>query len=199
MLLKTSRICPMFIETEATPNPATLKFLPGRAVMSKGTRDFSNPEDAEASPLAQALFDLGDVTGVFFGRDFVSVTAGPGVAWNDLRTDVLSVLLDHFSADIPLFLADIQAATAPTLEPMEDDPADADIVAQINELIETRVRPAVARDGGDIVYHGFRGGTVYLRMQGACSGCPSSAATLKNGIENLLKHYVPEVSEVRAV
>lgn len=195
----------MLIETETTPNPATLKFLPGRTVMTAGTRDFASPEDAEASPLAQALFDLGDVTGVFFGRDFISVTAAPGVAWSDLRTDVLSILLDHFSADMPLFRAGSAAGISVPAEGDSfsaegfDDPEDADIIAQIRELIETRVRPAVANDGGDIVYRGFQRGTVFLRMQGACAGCPSSSATLKNGIEQLLKHYVPEVTEVRAV
>jgi len=195
----------MFIETEPTPNPATLKFLPGRIVMQAGTRDFANAEEAEASPLAEALFDLGDVTGVFFGRDFISVTAGPGVDWNHLRTDVVSILLDHFSADMPLFRSGSAAGIAvpsddePDAVEGFDDPEDAEIVAQIRELIETRVRPAVANDGGDIVYRGFQRGTVYLRMQGACAGCPSSSATLKNGIEQLLKHYVPEVTEVRAV
>lgn len=194
----------MFIETEQTPNPATLKFLPGRTVMTAGTRDFASLEEAEASPLAQALFDLGDVTGVFFGRDFVSVTAAPGVAWSDLRTDVISILLDHFSADMPLFHAasaqDIRVPAEDAGGPLPgDDPEDADIIVQIRELIDTRVRPAVANDGGDIIYRGFDKGTVYLQMQGACSGCPSSTMTLKNGIEQLLKHYVPEVSEVRAV
>jgi len=194
----------MFIETEQTPNPATLKFLPGRAVMTSGTRDFANADEAEASPLAEALFDLGDVTGVFFGRDFVSVTAAPGVAWSDLRTDVVSILLDHFSADMPLFRSgsahDIHVPADDADAPLPgDDPADADVIAQIRELIETRVRPAVANDGGDIIYRGFERGTVFLRMQGACAGCPSSTATLKNGIEQLLKHYVPEVTEVRAV
>lgn len=195
----------MFIETEPTPNPATLKFLPGRTVMAAGTRDFSNADEGDASPLAQALFGLGDVTGVFFGRDFVSVTAAPGVNWSDLRTDVVSILLDHFSADMPLFhggsaLGISVPADGATEEAMPgDDPEDADIITQIRELIDTRVRPAVANDGGDIVYRGFQQGTVFLRMQGACAGCPSSTATLKNGIEQLLKHYVPEVTEVRAV
>jgi len=188
----------MLIETETTPNPATLKFLPGQAVMTSGTRDFADPEEAEASPLAQALFDLGDVEGVFFGRDFVSVTAAPGVDWVDLKPQVLGVLLDHFASDAPLFRQGTAAEIAVPAEDFADDPADADIVAQIRELIETRVRPAVARDGGDIVYRGFQRGTVYLAMHGACSGCPSSTATLKQGIETLLKHYVPEVTEVRA-
>lgn len=189
----------MLIETEATPNPATLKFLPGRTVMENGTRDFATPEEAAASPLATALFDLGDVTGVFFGRDFVSVTAAPGVEWHGLKPDVLAILLDHFTAQMPLFNAPSADFSVPTEEEIADDPADADIVAQIRELIDTRVRPAVANDGGDIIYRGFDKGKVYLRMQGACSGCPSSTATLKNGIEQLLKYYVPEVTEVRAV
>jgi Fe-S cluster biogenesis protein NfuA len=190
----------MLIETETTPNPATLKFLPGRVVMESGTRDFADADEAEASPLAEALFTLGDVTGVFFGHDFISVTAGPGTNWGDLKPDILSILLDHFSADMPLFkpaAAGFSVPAADTEYPL-DDPADQEIVDQIKELIETRVRPAVANDGGDIVYRGFQRGVVYLQMQGACAGCPSSSATLKNGIEQLLKHYVPEVSEVRA-
>jgi len=191
----------MLIETEATPNPATLKFLPGRTVMDAGTRDFATPEEAEASPLAETLFGLGDVTGVFFGRDFVSVTVAPGVDWVHVKPDVLAVLLDHFSANMPLFRQGSAAGIAvPSADAaFTDNPEDADIVAQIRELIETRVRPAVANDGGDIVYRGFDQGKVYLQMQGACSGCPSSSATLKQGIEQLLKYYVPEVTEVRAV
>ncbi len=191
----------MYIETEATPNPATLKFLPGRQVMVAGTREFTSPEDAEASPLAQTLFDLGDVTGVFFGQGFVSVTAAPGAEWSDLKPQVVSILLDHFVSEAPLFAGgDASGFSVPLEEDTDygDDPADADIVEQIKDLIETRVRPAVANDGGDIVYRGFRDGVVYLAMQGACSGCPSSSATLKQGIESLLKHYVPEVTEVRA-
>ncbi|WP_126171918.1 NifU family protein [Altericroceibacterium xinjiangense] len=189
----------MFIETETTPNPATLKFLPGQEVMAAGTREFTSPEDAEASPLAEALFDTGGVTGVFFGRDFVSVTAAPGVDWSMLKPQVVAVLLDHFVSQAPLFTASAGGiAVPPEDEEMGDDPADAEIVDQIKDLIETRVRPAVAGDGGDIRYRGFRDGVVYLTMQGACSGCPSSSATLKHGIEGLLKHYVPEVTEVRA-
>ncbi len=191
---------PMLIETETTPNPATLKFLPGRPVIEAGPpRDFADADEAEASPLAAALFSLGDVTGVFYGRDFIAVTAGEGVDWRDLKPQVLGVLLDHFSSHAPLF----KAGTAHDIV-IEDEaefaenPGDADIVAQIKDLIETRVRPAVANDGGDIVYRGFDRGTVYLAMHGACSGCPSSTATLKQGIEQLLKHYVPEVTEVRA-
>lgn len=190
----------MLIETETTPNPATLKFLPGRIVMDAGTRDFATPEEAEASPLADMLFALGDVTGVFFGRDFVSVTAAPGVDWAGLKPDVLAILLDHFAANMPLFRQGSAAFSVPAEEEITtDDPADAEIVAQIRELIDTRVRPAVANDGGDIVYRGFDKGKVFLRMHGACAGCPSSTATLKNGIEQLLKYYVPEVTEVRAV
>ncbi|UAK26427.1 NifU family protein [Sphingomonas nostoxanthinifaciens] len=190
----------MLIETEATPNPATLMFMPGQLVMAAGgTRDFADADEAAASPLAQALFDLGDVEGVFFGRDFVSVTAGEGVDWRDLKPQVLSVLLDHFSSQAPLFTPGSAGGIHIDDDAgFSDDPADADIVDQIKELIETRVRPAVARDGGDIVYRGFEKGTVYLAMHGACSGCPSSTATLKQGIEQLLKHYVPEVTEVRA-
>lgn len=190
----------MFIETETTPNPATLKFLPGREVMSAGTRDFRDAEDAAASPLAAALFSLGDVTGVFFGRDFVSVTAGEGVDWSALKPQVVAILLDHFVSQAPLFHPlPGNGITVPAEDADHgDDPADADIVAQIKELLETRIRPAVANDGGDIAYRGFREGVVYLSMQGACSGCPSSTATLKQGIEGLLRHYVPEVKEVRA-
>lgn len=195
------QIAIMLIETETTPNPATLKFLPGRAVMDTGTRDFATADEAEASPLAEALFGLGDVTGVFFGRDFVSVTAGPGVNWRELKPDVISLLLDHFTAGMPLFRpANAAGFSVPADDAvMTDNPDDADIVEQIKDLIETRVRPAVANDGGDIVYRGFENGTVFLKMQGACSGCPSSTATLKNGIEQLLRHYVPEVTEVRAI
>ncbi len=189
----------MLIETETTPNPATLKFLPGRIVMESGTRDFASPEEAEASPLADMLFSLGDVEGVFFGRDFVSVTAAPGVSWPSLKPDVLNVLLDHFTANMPLFHPAKAGFSVPVEEEFTDDPADADIVDQIKDLIETRVRPAVAGDGGDIIYRGFDKGKVYLKLQGACSGCPSSTATLKQGIESLLKHYVPEVTEVLAV
>jgi Fe-S cluster biogenesis protein NfuA len=190
----------MLIQTETTPNPSTLKFLPGETVMTGGTRDFATPEDAEASPLADAIFSTGDVEGVFFGRDFISVTAAPGVEWRDLKPQVLNVLLDHFSSGAPLFKPGSAAgiSIAPDDE-VEDNPEDGEIVAQIRELIDTRVRPAVAQDGGDIVYRGFRNGTVFLALQGACSGCPSSAMTLKNGIESLLKHYVPEVETVEAV
>lgn len=192
----------MFIETETTPNPQSLKFLPGRPVMTSGTREFASPEASEVSPLAQAIFDTGEVTNVFFGSDFVSVTAAPGVNWGTLKPQVVSILLDHFVSEAPLFAAGTagEISVPPEEEEMavEDDPANADIVEQINELLETRVRPAVAGDGGDIRYRGFKDGIVYLSMQGACAGCPSSTATLKHGIEGLLKHYIPEVAEVRA-
>ena len=168
--------------------------------MPSGTRDFPNEEAAAASPLASALFDLGDVSGVFFGRDFVSVTAGEGVDWNQLKPQVVALLLDHFITGMPLFAGPDASGIAvpPADDDLPDDPADAEVIDQIKELIEVRVRPAVANDGGDIIYRGFRDGVVFLTMQGACAGCPSSTATLKNGIESLLKHYVPEVLEVRA-
>lgn len=189
----------MFIETETTPNPSTLKFMPGQQVMPSGTREFTSPEEAEASPLASALFDTGEVSGVFFGGDFISVTAAPGAEWSALKPQVVAVLLDHFVSQAPLFTGgDAGMIAVPPEEDIGEDAADAEVVAQIKELIETRVRPAVAGDGGDILYRGFRDGVVYLAMQGACSGCPSSTATLKHGIEGLLKHYVPEVTEVRA-
>jgi Fe-S cluster biogenesis protein NfuA len=192
----------MLIEIEKTPNPATRKFLPGRTVMEAGGRDFPNPESAEASPLADALFSTGMVDGVYFGRDFVSVSAAPTVEWDRLEPEVLSVLLDHFMLDAPLFRQgtaagiEVAADDAPNVE---EDPADADIIDQIKELLETRVRPAVAQDGGDIVYRGYRDGKLYLGMQGACAGCPSSMVTLKRGVESLIKHYVPEVETIEAV
>jgi Fe-S cluster biogenesis protein NfuA len=190
----------MLIHTEQTPNPATRKFLPGQPVMEAGSRDFPDAETAEASQLASALFATGSVEGVFFGRDFISVTAAPGASWNELEPEVVGMLLDHFVSGAPLFnsasAAGIQIAAAPDFE---EDPADADIIAQIRDLIETRVRPAVAQDGGDIIYRGYKDGRLYLAMQGACHGCPSSAITLKRGIENLIRHYVPEVETVEAV
>lgn len=196
----------MLIETELTPNPATRKFLPGRVVMEAGSRDFASPEAAEASPLAEALFTLGDVTGVHFGRDFVAVSAAPGADWLALQNDVAAILLDHFVADMPLFRPGSAGAISVPADDTEDealaypvDPADVDVVEQIKELIDSRIRPAVANDGGDIRFRGFDKGNVYLNMQGACAGCPSSTATLKHGIESLLKHYVPEVTAVYAV
>jgi len=190
----------MLIRTEQTPNPATRKFLAGQTVMAAGTRDFADAEAARASPLARALFDSSLVEGVFFGSDFISVTAAPGVSWTDLEPLVLETLLDHFVSGAPLFTpgsaAGIHIADDAGLD---DDPADAEIIDQIKDLIETRVRPAVAQDGGDIVYKGYRDGHLYLSMHGACSGCPSSEVTLKRGIESLIRHYVPEVETVEAV
>ena len=192
----------MLIEIEKTPNPATRKFLPGRTVMQTGGRDFPNADAAEASPLAEAIFATGMVDGVYFGRDFVSVSAAPTVEWDKLEPDVLSILLDHFMLDAPLFkqgsAAGIDVAPDAPLN-VEEDPADADIIDQIKELLDTRVRPAVAQDGGDIVYKGYRNGTLFLGMQGACSGCPSSTVTLKRGVESLIKHYVPEVETIEAI
>ncbi|MHA7818019.1 MAG: NifU family protein [Erythrobacter sp.] len=191
----------MFIETETTPNPASLKFLPGRSVMPAGTREFASPEAAEASPLAQAIFDTGEVVNVFFGSDFVTVTAAPGADWSALKSQVVTILLDHFVSEAPLFANTGNGISVPpeVAEMMvEDREEDAEIIASIHELLEERVRPAVAGDGGDIAYRGFAEGVVYLTLQGACAGCPSSTATLKHGIESLLKHYIPEVTEVRA-
>ena len=168
--------------------------------MGQGTREFASPESAEASPLAQAIFDTGEATNVFYGGDFVTVTAAPGVNWSDLKPQVLSILLDHFVSEAPLFAPGTAGGiSVPGDDEMmvEESADDADIITQINELLETRVRPAVASDGGDIQYRGYKDGVVYLQMQGACAGCPSSSATLKHGIEGLLKHYVPEVVEVR--
>lgn len=190
----------MLIHTEHTPNPSTRKFLPGQAVMESGSRDFPDADSAEASPLAHALFATGMVEGVFFGSDFISVTAAPTVEWSSLEPEVLGILLDHFVTGAPLFRPGSAGAIHVLDEAdFDEDPADANIIAQIRDLIETRVRPAVAQDGGDIVYRGYRNGHLYLAMQGACSGCPSSAVTLKNGIESLIRHYVPEVESVEAV
>ena len=189
----------MLIRTEQTPNPATRKFLPGQAVMDSGTRDFPDAESAEPSPLASALFSSGMVEGVFYGRDFISVTAAPGISWGDLEPLVLETLLDYFVSGVPLFTGTASGIRIDDAPAIEEDPADADIIDQIKELIETRVRPAVAQDGGDIVYRGYKDGRLYLGMQGACSGCPSSSVTLKRGIENLIRHYVPEVESVEAV
>ena len=183
----------MFIETEGTPNPATLKFLPGRAVMGAGTADFAVPDLAARSPLAMALFELVGVARVFLGGDFVTVTKNDLVDWQALRPQVLGVLMEHFVAG--------RAVVEGTGDDVQEDvaPEDAEIVEQIKELLDTRVRPAVASDGGDIVFRGYRDGVVRLHMQGACSGCPSSSATLKHGIENMLRHYVPEVVSVEQV
>ncbi len=187
----------MFIETEATPNPATLKFLPGRPVMSSGTLDIRAPEGAARSPLARALFEIDGVGGVFFGADFISVTK-TGLEWGILKPAILGVIMEHFMSGAPL-LADGAAADPHTEQDEFFAPEDADTVETIKELIETRVRPAVAGDGGDIKFRGYRDGIVYLAMKGSCSGCPSSTATLKHGIQNLLRHYVPSVTEVEQI
>jgi Fe-S cluster biogenesis protein NfuA len=193
-------IAVMLIRTEQTPNPTTRKFLPGQTVMEAGTRDFPDEESAQASPLASALFESGMIEGVFFGHDFISVTAAPGVSWTDLEPLVLESLLDHFVTGAPLFAPGTAAGIHIDADAgFEDDPADAEIIDQIKDLIETRVRPAVAQDGGDIVYRGYKDGRLYLAMQGACSGCPSSAITLKRGIESLVRHYVPEVLSVEEI
>jgi Fe-S cluster biogenesis protein NfuA len=183
----------MFIQTEATPNPATLKFLPGRTVLADGTVDLPNRDAAAQSPLAERLFDIAGVSGVFFGSDFITVTKTDG-EWQQLKPAILGAIMEHFMSGASL-LHD-QSAGVPAAEEFFAD-GDAETVAAIKELIETRVRPAVANDGGDITFRGFKDGVVYLNMQGSCSGCPSSTATLRHGIQNLLRHYVPEVVEVR--
>ena len=183
----------MFIQTEETPNPATLKFLPGQSVMENGTANFPTREDAAASPLAGRLYEIAGVNGVFFGADFITVTKTDDQAWHVLKPSVLGLIMEHFTSGAPLF-TDACAVSAHAVSDEDDE-----LVAQIKELLDTRVRPAVAQDGGDILFHGFEGGVVYLHMQGSCSGCPSSTATLKAGIENMLRHYVPEVIEVRPV
>jgi Fe-S cluster biogenesis protein NfuA len=183
----------MFIQTEATPNPATLKFLPGRPVLEGSTLDLRDANEAAQSPLAERLFGIAGVSGVFFGSDFITVTKGQG-EWQQLKPMILGAIMEHFMSGAPL-LNDSSAATGDTEEFF--DAADADTVATIKELIETRVRPAVANDGGDITFKGFKDGVVYLNMKGACSGCPSSTATLRHGIQNLLRHFIPDVTEVR--
>lgn len=180
----------MFIQTEQTPNPSTLKFLPGRVVMDKGTMDFATVDTAQTSPLAKRLFAVEGVERVFFGSDFVTVTKTGDKDWQVLKPSILGGIMEHYTSGEPVVAGETLAAESAA----EDD----EIVAQIKDLLETRVRPAVAQDGGDIVFKDFRDGVVYLHMQGSCSGCPSSTATLKMGIENLLKHYVPEVVEVQA-
>jgi len=184
----------LFIQTEQTPNPATLKFLPGRPVMEVGTAYFPEPEEAERSPLAQRLFEVKGVTEVFFGSDFITVAKEEDREWYLMKPAILGVIMEHFTAGRAVILADEPAVSA-----APENQEDSEVVSQIKELLDTRVRPAVAQDGGDIVYHGFDEGVVYLRMQGACAGCPASSATLKMGIENMLRHYIPEVVEVRAV
>lgn len=186
----------MFIQTEPTPNPATLKFLPGREVAGARLTEFKSATEAQASPLATALFEVGGVSQVFFGDDFVSVTKSDGDEWQHLKPSILGVIMEHFVSGAPVF-ADAENPAAGEAEFFEA--SDAETVDQIKELIETRVRPAVAGDGGDIKFRGFKDGIVYLAMKGACSGCPSSTATLKHGIQNLLKHFVPEVQSVEQI
>jgi Fe-S cluster biogenesis protein NfuA len=184
----------MFIQTEATPNPATLKFLPGRAVLETGTLDLRSRDEATRSPLAERLFAVDGVRGVFFGSDFIAVTKDDASEWQHLKPMILGGIMEHFMSGAPL----LNGARAESDEADEFfDAADADTVATIKELIETRVRPAVASDGGDITFKGFKDGVVYLNMKGACSGCPSSTATLRHGIQNLLRHFLPDVTEVR--
>ena len=180
----------MFIQTESTPNPHTLKFLPGRPVLETGTAEFCSYEEGMASPLARALFNMTGVVSVFYGRDFISVSKAADQDWHLLKTGIMAAIMDHYMSGMPLVDRNTAAAA---------DEDDDEITLQIKELLDTRVRPAVAQDGGDITFVKFDGGVVYLRMQGACAGCPSSAMTLKNGVENMLKHYVPEVLAVEAV
>ena len=184
----------MFIQTEATPNPATLKFLPGQTVLEAGTADFPSATAAEKSPLAARIFAVEGVTGVFFGTDFVTVTKAEAMAWDHLKPPVLGAIMEHYQSGAPVMEGEAAASGH-----ADHDGEDAEVVGQIKELLDTRVRPAVAQDGGDITFHGFDRGVVYLHMQGACAGCPSSTLTLKMGIENLLRHYIPEVVEVRPV
>jgi len=184
----------MFIQTEATPNPATLKFLPGRTVLAEGTLDIRDRDDAAKSPLAERLLDIPNVSGVFFGYDFITITKADG-EWQQLKPAILGAIMEHFLSGAPL----VAEGAAETAADEFFDPDDAETVATIKDLIETRVRPAVAGDGGDITFRGFKDGIVYLNMKGACSGCPSSTATLKHGIQNLLRHFVPDVVEVRPV
>jgi Fe-S cluster biogenesis protein NfuA len=185
----------MFIQTEATPNPATLKFLPGRAVLENGTLDLRDPADAAKSPLAERLFGIRGVNGVFFGSDFITVSKSEG-EWPQLKPAILGAIMEHFMSGAPLLK---EGETGGTADDEFFEAADEEVVTTIKDLIETRVRPAVANDGGDITFKGFKEGIVYLHMKGACSGCPSSTATLRHGIQNLLRHYVPEVVEVRPV
>ncbi len=187
----------MFIQTESTPNPATLKFLPGETVLGRGTADLPDAQAAQKSPLGRRIFAVPGVTGVFLGSDFVTVTKGADVEWDHIKPAILGAVMDHFQSGDPVMVdgGEAQAASGHAAH----DGADAAIVEQIKELLDTRVRPAVAQDGGDITFHGFERGVVYHHMQGACAGCPSSTLTLKMRIENLLRHYIPEVTEVRPV
>ena len=186
----------MFIQTEQTPNPQTLKFLPGKVVMEIETVFFQNIKEAENSPLAKRLFDIDGVVSVFLGSDFITITKDDSFDWQVMKPALLGAIMDHYnSGDVTIINKEIENGK----KSLDQNPNDSEIVKQIKELLDTRVRPAVAMDGGDIIYKNFEDGIVYLHMQGACSGCPSSTATLKMGIENMLKHYVPEVKEVRPV
>lgn len=185
----------MFIQTESTPNPATLKFLPGQPVLKEGTADFPAPDSAAGSPLAQRIFAVAGVTGVFLGNDFVTVTKTEATDWNHIKPAILGAIMEHYQSGEPVMRDEAMVGAGHA----EHSGEDAGIVNQIKELLDTRVRPAVAQDGGDITFYGFERGVVYLHMQGACAGCPSSTITLKMGIENLLRHYIPEVTEVRPV
>ena len=184
----------MFIQTESTPNPATLKFLPGQAVLEMGTADFPSLESAAKSPLASRVFATGQVTGVFLGTDFITVTKAEAADWQHIKPAILGAIMEHFQSGAPVMQGSVDVTGH-----AEHSGEDEAIVTQIKELLDTRVRPAVAQDGGDITFHGFDRGVVYLHMQGACAGCPSSTLTLKMGIENLLRHYIPEVTEVRPI
>lgn len=186
----------MFIQTESTPNPATLKFLPGQTVLEMGTADFPSAVGAEVSPLAARIFSVDGVTGVFFGTDFVTVTKNEATEWDHIKPALLGAIMEHFQSGVAVMAGD---GPQPNSGHAEHTGEDGEIVGQIKELLDSRVRPAVAQDGGDITFHGFERGIVYLHMQGACAGCPSSTLTLKMGIENLLRHYIPEVTEVRPV
>ena len=186
----------MFIQTEPTPNPATLKFLPGKPVLEAGTLDMPSRAAAAQSPLAEKLFDIPNVGGVFFGSDFISVTKNDG-DWQQMKPAILAAIMEHYISGAPIVAQDVAAPAGDADEFF--DAKDADTVATIKDLIETRVRPAVAGDGGDITFKGYKEGVVYLHMKGACSGCPSSTATLKHGIQNLLRHFVPDVQEVRPI
>ena len=186
----------MFIQTEQTPNPQTLKFLPGKVVMDEGTAFYQNIDEAVDSPFARRLFAIEGVSGVFFGSDFITITKSDAYEWQVMKPSVLGGIIDHFNSEDKTVEKEAEKEAKKSLQTNEDD---SDIVKQIKELLDTRVRPAVAMDGGDIIYDDFADGVVYLKMQGACSGCRSSTATLKMGIENMLKHYIPEVQEVRPV
>ena len=188
----------MFIQTEETPNPQTLKFIPGEPVLSDRTAFFTNEESAKASPLAMALFAAGGINAVFFGRDFITITKSEDTDWSHIKPSLLSTIMEHYVQNKPI-MADSHGKEAVSLKEIEYSPAELEIVEQIKELLEHRVRPAVAQDGGDIIFHAYKDGVVHLEMHGACSGCPSSSVTLKHGIENMLRHYIPEIIAVEPV